>query len=157
MAIHSDQVNNIFTNYRKSYFKIFSQIKYSKNLVYLHSDERLMPQNKNVWASWNYIESNSTLFVTYWMNLLQKLNTSQNFFVSLNPETNIDENKIEKKVSYHHPTYTFETFDAQKKIQLIQGQDNLWFCGAYLGYGFHEDGISSGLKVAKDLQKRLKN
>ena len=157
LAIHSDQVNNIFTNYRKSYFKIFSQIKYSKNLVYLHSDERLMPQNKNVWASWNYIESNSTLFVTYWMNLLQKLNTSQNFFVSLNPETNIDENKIEKKVSYHHPTYTFETFDAQKKIQLIQGQDNLWFCGAYLGYGFHEDGISSGLKVAKDLQKRLKN
>ena len=155
LAIHSDQVKNIFTNYRKDYFKFFSQIKYSKNIVYLHSDERLMPQNKNVWASWNYLESDSTLSVTYWMNLLQNLNTSQNFFVSLNPEINIDKKKIRKKVLYHHPTYTFETFDAQKKIQLIQGQDNLWFCGAYLGYGFHEDGISSGLKVAKDLQRRL--
>ena len=133
--------------------EIFSNIKYSKNKVYLHSDPKLMPKRKNVWASWNYIENKSGITVTYWMNLLQKIGTDKDFFVTLNPEQPPDSNKIEKEIIYDHPIYDLETFKNQAKIELLQGKENLWFCGAYLGYGFHEDGISSGIKVAKKLLK----
>ncbi len=155
LGIHSDQVNTILKDFNDNKYNVFSQIKFNKNEVYLHSDPKLMPKNRNVWASWNYLENKSEISVTYWMNLLQELDTNINFFVSLNPEFLPDIKKIEKKIIYHHPVFDFKTFEAQKKINLIQGKNNLWFCGAYLGYGFHEDGIKSGERVAKKILKDL--
>ncbi len=153
VSVHSDQVKDLVFYPKYKDLEIFSKIKYSKNKVYLHSDPKLMPRRKDVWASWNYIENKSGITVTYWMNLLQKIGTDKDFFVTLNPEHPPESNKIEKEIIYDHPIYDLETFKNQAKIELLQGKENLWFCGAYLGYGFHEDGIKSGIKVAKKLLK----
>ncbi len=151
LAVHSDQVKSVLKNFKNSKTKIFSNIKYSKNTVFLHTDHQLMPKNRKVWASWNYIENRSEISLTYWMNKLQNLKTDKDYFVTLNPAIKPEAQKIEKKIIYHHPIYDFRTFETQKIIQSFQGEDNLWFCGAYLGYGFHEDGIKSGMKVAENL------
>ncbi len=157
IAAHSDEVKEIIRSKENKNHLFFSDIAYSKNLVFLHSDHKLMPKNKNVWASWNYIENKKEISVSYWMNLLQNLATKQNIFVTLNPSREPEKNKIFKKIIYEHPVYNFETFNLQKKINSIQGNNNLWFCGAYLGYGFHEDGIKSGKNVSKTLLKLLLN
>ena len=107
-----------------------------------------------MWASWNYIKGKGNkkkLSVTYWMNKLQKLDTKKNIFVTLNPEKSPLKGKLIKTVLYNHPLFDLDTFKTQKKIKKIQGLNKLWFCGAYLGYGFHEDGIKSGLSVASKI------
>ena len=153
IAVHSDQVKNII-NLKKEEKKIFEDIRYTKNKVYVHSDKKLMPKSKETWSSWNYIEDKtkkSGVNVTYWMNKLQQLNTNLNIFVSLNPSTLPSKDKIFKKVNYDHPLFDFNTFENQKKITAMQGNKNIWFCGAYLGYGFHEDGITSALNVVRKI------
>ena len=157
IAAHSDEVKEIIKSKEKKNLTFFSDITYSKNLVFLHSDCNLMPKNKKVWASWNYIENKKEISVSYWMNLLQNLATTQNFFVTLNPSRKPAKNKTYKKIIYEHPVYNFKTFSLQRKINSIQGKNNLWFCGAYLGYGFHEDGIKSGKNVSKNLLKLILN
>ncbi len=154
LAVHSNQVPSIIKDIKIYEKNIFSKIQYSKNIVYLHSDRRLMPKLKKVWSSWNYIRNSlveKKISVTYWMNRLQNLKTKENIFVSLNPEMTPDKKSVFKKINYSHPIYNFGTFDAQKKISKIQGQNNTWYCGAYLGYGFHEDGLESGLNVAEKI------
>jgi len=154
IATHADQVAKILS-FDKKIEAIFENIKYTKNKVFLHSDERLMPKSKKAWSSWNYIDhgKNNQIFVTYWMNLLQKLDTKKNFFVSLNPDIIPQRNKIFSRQVYDHPLFDFKIFNNQKKIEKIQGIKNIWFVGAYLGFGFHEDGISSALKVVKKIVK----
>ena len=93
----------------------------------------------------------SELTVTYWMNKLQNLETDTNIFVSLNPYKKPKKESIFKVIKYEHPHYNFETFRRQIEIDNIQGRENVWFCGAYLGYGFHEDGISSSMNVTKKI------
>ncbi|MEC8265830.1 MAG: NAD(P)-binding protein [Pseudomonadota bacterium] len=151
IATHSDQVKSVL-NLNDMEKKIFSKIIYKKNVVYLHSDRSLMPKNVRVWSSWNYLQNSkkvNELTVTYWMNKLQQLESDTNFFVSLNPYKKPKKEKTFKVIKYEHPNYNFETFRKQKEIDNIQGRENVWFCGAYLGYGFHEDGISSSMHVAK--------
>ena len=155
LCVHSDQVKQVIPDDMYNHSDIFSGIKYNKNKVYLHSDDRFMPKNKKAWASWNYMQNNDQLSVTYWMNLLQDLKISDNYFVSLNPIKIPDKKKIEKIITYEHPIYDLETFDSQKKVGLIQGLNNTWFCGAYLGYGFHEDGIKSGKRVAAKILRKF--
>ena len=113
-----------------------------------------MPVLKKNWSSWNFISNNNnnkSINVTYWMNKLQNLGTSENYFVSLNPVPLPKKEKIIIIKKYSHPLFTKKTFEAQKQILNLQGKKNTWFCGAYLGYGFHEDGIKSGLKVAENI------
>ena len=159
LAVHADQVKDIIklpTNQKKT----FDSIKYTKNTVYLHSDNSLMPKIKKVWSSWNYLddgEEAGNLTVTYWMNNLQSLKTKTNIFVSLNPSKPPESNKIFKIINYEHPIFDQNTFVNQKKIVKYQGQRNIWYCGAYLGYGFHEDGIRSGLSTAKKILEQIKN
>ncbi|MBD22113.1 MAG: hypothetical protein CL572_00395 [Alphaproteobacteria bacterium] len=158
IATHSDQVKSVLNLDRKEK-KIFSNMKYKKNIVYLHKDPSLMPKKKKVWSSWNYLQDSkkvNELTVTYWMNKLQKLKTNTNIFVSLNPFKKPEKDKIFQVINYQHPQFNFETFDKQKEIDKIQGKSNTWFCGAYLGYGFHEDGISSSINVAKKIYAREK-
>jgi predicted NAD/FAD-binding protein len=137
--------------------------QFQKNLAILHCDQEIMPKSKKVWASWNFTahknsqeneeEKNSynlknTSF-TYWMNNLQNIDKKYPLFITLNPLKTIDEKKIFAKFEYSHPLYNVNSFDFHRKIATIQGKNNMYFCGAYLGYGFHEDGLLSAINVAK--------
>jgi predicted NAD/FAD-binding protein len=93
--------------------------------------------------------------VTYWMNSLQRLNTDKQFFVSLNPTTEPDPRLVVDEFSYDHPVFGNTSVLAQNTIQQIQGTQHTWYCGAWLGYGFHEDGLKSGITVAKQLGARV--
>ena len=122
------------------------------NSAYLHSDQSLMPKSKKTWSSWNFInKSNNKKFtLTYWMNLLQKLPTKKNYFVTVNP-FKLPNNIIDETI-FEHPIYSLDTLVAQKEIMKIQGINNTYYCGAYLGYGFHEDGIQSAAYISKLLK-----
>ena len=139
---------------------ILKCFKTSKNRVILHSDELLMPKRRKVWSSWNFIsaqlgnESIKKDSVTYWMNRLQGIDKEYPIFVSLNPISEPDRNKTFKSFIYNHPIFDKESFRAQSSSDLIQGVGGVWYAGAWLGYGFHEDGLTSGLRVANALDVR---
>ena len=152
MATHPDQTLKLIKNLDELTYKLLNKFKYQKNIVYLHSDLSLMPNNKKVWSSWNYLsnnEKNQKSSVSYWMNILQKLPTKKQIFVSLNPFKIPKKSLIHKIISYEHPIFNNETNDAQKEIDSIQGINNIYHTGAWTGYGFHEDGIKSSVNVAK--------
>ena len=133
--------------------KILSAFEYTKNTAFLHSDIAFMPKRKNIWSSWNYIgeseQDNKQLCLSYWMNKLQPLDTEVPIIVTLNPRKPISEEKIFAKIEYEHPLFNQNAITAQTKLWQMQGVNNSWFCGAYFGYGFHEDGLQSGLLAAE--------
>lgn len=155
MATHGDEAAEILENLPQS--TILKQFQYTRNMAYLHSDPSFMPRARTAWASWIYAleESDSqnlsqkTTTLTYWMNLLQLPKVELPLFVTLNP-LRIPK-KIHYQTTYTHPVYGAQSLKAQEDVRSIQGQDNIWFCGAYLGYGFHEDGLRSGLEVCSRL------
>jgi len=123
----------------------------------VHTDESFMPDNKKAWSSWVYnsehsIDDNSHVSLTYWMNNLQKLNTDKNIFVTLNPHKRPSEKLIHDNYSFAHPTFDQNTIRTQNDIESIQGINGIWYCGAWLGYGFHEDGLRSAIRVAKRMK-----
>ena len=130
--------------------KILIKFKQSKNIAYTHSDEKTMPHLKKCWASWNFkYDNNSKLgSVTYWMNKLQNIDYNFPIFVTLNPIIPIQDHKIFDLYEFYHPEYNMDSLLGQKEIGKIQGKNNIYFCGAYLKNGFHEDGISSAKEVA---------
>ena len=148
-ATHADQIISLLDNPTNKEINIFNKFKYSTNTAYLHTDNSLMPRSKLAWSSWNFlnkpISKNFTL--TYWMNLLQKLPTNKNYFVTVNPFV-VPNNFIDKTL-FEHPIYSLDTLKAQKEVMNIQGFNNTYFCGSYLGYGFHEDGIQSAAYISK--------
>lgn len=154
IATHSDQAIKLLDEFNVVEKKLLTQIKYQKNKAYVHSDENLMPKRKGIWSSWNYIDSedSKSLSVTYWMNSLQELETKRNIFVTLNPLIKPNKKKIYKIIEYSHPIFNEEALNAQQKIIKINNE-KIWFCGAYLGYGFHEDGLKSGLRIANCILK----
>ena len=119
-----------------------------------HSIIPAMPKNKKAWSSWNSsindkdLEKNS---ITYWLNLLQNLKCDQDIFLTLNPYFEIDQSKILKIVKFTHPYYDQQALDAQSKLSSLQNKKDLFFCGSYFGYGFHEDGIKSSIEMLKYL------
>ena len=115
---------------------------------FVHTDKNLMPKKKVNWSSWNYLYNRDNLILTYWMNLLQKLKCRKDIFFSLNYDK-IKKKNIIKKIIYEHPVFTRELKSINKINQNAQGIDNIWFAGAWLGYGFHEDGVKSALKIRK--------
>ncbi|MGY8985220.1 MAG: NAD(P)/FAD-dependent oxidoreductase [Sphingomonadales bacterium] len=132
---------------------ILGAFKYSKNRAVLHSDKNFMPKRKNAWSSWNYIQDNEenddALSVTYWMNKLQHLNTKMPLFLTLNPSNEIEPDLIHYEIEYDHPIFNLKSLESQKKILSLMGYRNIWYAGAHLGYGFHEDGLQSGLLAAE--------
>ena len=125
-------------------------IKYSRNLTVLHTDSDLMPRRRRAWASWNYIGVGDGLCVTYWMNRLQGL-PGQDLFVTLNPPRAPRAGALLRSEIYEHPIFDPAAIQAQKSLWNLQGRGGVWFCGAYFGAGFHEDGLQSGLAVAEQL------
>ncbi len=131
--------------------KLLSEFQYVTNTAFLHTDEELMPKNKSAWSSWNSISKKdlTNTCVTYWLNQLQNLKTSQNYFLTLNPIQNIEQGKIIKRVIFTHPYFNLKNTLLQKELKNLQGKSRTWYCGSYFGYGFHEDGLKSALEVAK--------
>ena len=153
-AVHADEILKLINDPSENEKKILKNFQYKKNIAYLHNDERLMPNRKNVWSSWNSILDKNDIkknCITYWLNKLQNLKTKKNYFLTLNPFISIEENKIIKKIEFSHPFYDINTINAQKHLSELQGINNTYFCGSYFGYGFHEDGLNSGMEVAKKL------
>jgi predicted NAD/FAD-binding protein len=161
IASHSDQALAMLSDADADERSILGAIRYAPNTVYLHRDVRLMPRRRRAWASWNFLrwqrkenESHSMandVAVTYWMNKLQGIDEDRPLFVSLNPPFAPAEELTFGKFMCEHPQYTSAAFAAQKRLGDIQGRRHTWFCGAWTGYGFHEDGLRSGLAVAEAL------
>lgn len=132
---------------------ILSQFRVTTNHAVLHSDPVQMPRRRHLWQSWNYarLGSNSeqTLSVTYWMNALQPLETETDFFLTLNPNHEIEPDAIHYQCDYAHPLFDARAMAAQRDLSAIQGRNRTWFAGAWQGYGFHEDGLQSGLEAAE--------
>jgi predicted NAD/FAD-binding protein len=128
---------------------------YNENLAVLHSDPGLMPRRRHAWASWNYISrrvgETKHLSVTYWMNRLQNIPEATPLFVTLNPDREPHPSRVIRRETYHHPLYDAAAMAAQHGLWSLQGARNTWFCGAYFGAGFHEDGLQAGLAVAEAL------
>jgi len=152
MANHPNQIEECIEDLSEKEKQATDSIKYQKNLTILHGDESLMPKDKNQWCSWNVYKDENYEYVTYWMNNLQKINTSKNIFVTLGdfPKPNL----IFKEMQYEHPIFDFKALEGQKAFEKIQSQKNTYYTGAYLGYGFHEDGIKSSQAICKLINDR---
>jgi predicted NAD/FAD-binding protein len=156
MATHPDQTIKLIKDLNKKSYEIINKFKYQRNIVYLHSDKSLMPKNKKIWSSWNYLSNNNNQSsVTYWMNILQNLPIKKEVFVSLNPFLVPQKILTYKKIYYDHPIFNNDTDEAQKEMITIQGKDNIYYTGAWTGYGFHEDGIKSAVDVARSLNVNI--
>ena len=152
IATHADQALQIINNPTKNEKEILSKFEYTKNRACLHSDKSMMPKNKKTWSSWNFIKGEKgdiNFTLTYWMNNLQKLETSKEYFVTINPEKTPE--NTHNETFFTHPKFNLETMKSQSKLKDLQGDKNTFFCGAYHGYGFHEDGIQSAVYVSKML------
>jgi predicted NAD/FAD-binding protein len=158
IASHSDQALAMLSDASAGECAVLGDLGYAPNVVYLHRDVRLMPKRRRAWASWNFLrwrrEGTAALndvAMTYWMNPLQGIDDDKPLFVSLNPPFEPDPALTFGRHMCDHPRYNAAAFAAQKRLGEIQGQRRTWFCGAWTGYGFHEDGLRSGLAVAQSL------
>jgi predicted NAD/FAD-binding protein len=155
MAGHADQSLSILEDASADEKRLLSTFAYEQNHAVLHRDEELMPVLGEVWSSWNYLadrdQQGSKVSVSYWMNSLQHLPCSEPIVVTLNPLRKPHKDLVYKQFSYQHPVFDDAALDAQKHLWSLQGTQRTWFCGSYFGYGFHEDGIQSGLAVAEQL------
>mgnify|MGYP005989810125 FL=1 len=153
LACHADQSLNILEESTVKEKEILNKFTYVSNRAFLHKDENLMPLRKKAWSSWNSITKDNKTCVTYWLNKLQNLKTDKNYFLTLNPVEEIDQNKIIKQEKFTHPFFNNENVSLQKDLHLIQGRKRTWFCGSYFGYGFHEDGLKSSIELIKKFNK----
>ena len=154
LAAHSDQSLALLSDAREAERRILGAIGYRDNAVYLHRDPMLMPKRKRAWAAWNVMQGEdpaADLCVTYWMNALQGIDRSRPLFVTLNPPREPHPELTFARFTYAHPQYDAGAIAAQKRLHEIQGRNRTWFCGAWTRYGFHEDGLVSGLEVAEAL------
>ena len=147
LASHADQSLKILEEPTSDEDRILKRFSYVSNKAYLHIDENLMPLRKSAWSSWNSITKDNRTCITYWLNKLQNLKTSKNYFLTLNPVEQINNNKILKKIDFTHPYFNKENVKLQKDLHKLQGKKRTWFCGSYFGYGFHEDGLKSSIEL----------
>ncbi|MCI5073814.1 FAD-dependent oxidoreductase [Oricola sp.] len=157
MAAHSDQILAMRRAEASAEERsILEAIPYKPNRVVLHRDPGFMPKRRPAWAAWNYLRDanrgeESEICVTYWMNRLQNLDPARPLFVTLNPVREPAPGTIFGEWTFDHPQYDAAAFAAQARLARIQGHGGLWYAGAWTGYGFHEDGLRSGLSVAEAL------
>ena len=157
VATHSDQALSLLKDASEEEKKILGAIPYQENIAILHTDESMLPKRKQAWSSWNFLmpsNADERVCVSYNMNKLQSLKARETFIVTLN-SNQIRPEKILKRYEYEHPLFTQDAVKAQEKYDLINGVNRTWFCGAYWGNGFHEDGVVSALRVCKNFGGEL--
>ena len=152
LASHADQSLKMLDKPTEEEKRILSKFKYVSNEAILHSDESFMPKKKLAWSSWNSISNGSQTCVTYWLNNLQNLKCDQNFFLTLNPISEINKKNIIKNINFTHPYFNSETLKYQKSLLSLQGKKRTWYCGSYFSYGFHEDGIKSAINLIENFK-----
>jgi predicted NAD/FAD-binding protein len=156
-ACHSDQALASLGDATAQEDHLLGSIKYEPNVAILHRDISFMPRRRRVWSSWNYVTdtppgaSNGPVALTYWMNRLQNIDRAKPLLVTLNPATPPKRELTFGTYNYAHPQFDQAAMRAQQKLSSIQGQKRTWFCGAWCGHGFHEDGLTSGLEIAESL------
>ena len=153
LACHADQTLALLAEPSAAEQELLGRFRYQPNRTYLHTDIGLMPRRRQVWSSWNYLsqvaqDGNSAVSVTYWMNRLQGLSSRKDYLVSLNPLRPPADETVIAEMVYDHPVFDQAAMDAQPRLAELQGQDRLWFCGSYFGYGFHEDALASAVAMA---------
>jgi len=157
-ATHADQTLRVLDQPTKLEQEILGHFPYQANDAVLHTDSRLLPTHKHAWASWNYLlpdDHQTAASVTYDLSRLQKVPSPTPILLSLNITDRIDPRKILQQMNYDHPAFNRHSYAAQKRLPEIQGQRQTYFCGAWCGYGFHEDGVKSALAVAAYFGKNL--
>jgi predicted NAD/FAD-binding protein len=152
VATHSDQALSLLADPTEAEHAILGAIPYQANEAVLHTDSRLLPRRRRAWASWNYHllgDFPDRAAVTYDMNRLQSLRAERQFCVTLNRSEAIDPAQVVRTISYAHPVFTQPGVRAQQRVDEISGRNRTSYCGAYWGWGFHEDGVVSALRVAQ--------
>ena len=160
LACHSDQSLAMLSDATEAEREILSAIHYQRNETVLHVDPSLLPRCRRAWASWNsYVPAAAgrPVILTYNLNRLQGHTSPDPICVTLNATESIDAGKILRRIVYHHPVYSREALAAQKRFHEINGRNRTYFCGAYWGYGFHEDGVRSALAVGECFGKRMES
>jgi len=153
-ACHSDQALALLRDPSLEEREVLGAIRYEANEAVLHTDTALLPRRRRAWAAWNYhrgLGRADASTVTYNLTTLQRLAVRQQYLVTLNATEAIDPRRILERFRYDHPVFDGAALAAQKRWKLINGAQRSWFCGAYWGYGFHEDGVASGEAVARGL------
>jgi hypothetical protein len=156
MAAHADQTAAVLLDADHEERAILGAFRFQPNRAVLHSDPRLMPKRQRAWAAWNYaapslLKPGERVAVTYWMNRLQNIDERWPLFVSMNPIVEPDPALVHLEQSYDHPVFDAGAIAAQARIERIQGRGGVYYAGAWLGHGFHEDGLRSGIEVAARL------
>jgi predicted NAD/FAD-binding protein len=162
LACHSDQALALLgPDASRAEHKLLSSIGYHRNRAVLHTDVSLLPRRRKAWAAWNYEHAadagreRSAVCLHYLINRLQPLPFAQPVIVSLNPVREPRADRVLAEFDYAHPVFDRAAVDAQRRLPFLQGQRNTWFCGAWTGYGFHEDGLRSALDVVAGLDERV--
>lgn len=153
LACHGDEARSLLVDMSSAEQKALAPFRYQRNIAVLHRDEAVMPKRKRCWSSWVYSSDGKAndprITVSYWMNRLQNIDDRYPLFVSLNPKCEIPEKQVFDVHEFDHPVFDRDVIAAQPMVQALQGTRQTWFCGAHLGYGFHEDGLNSAMNVAK--------
>jgi predicted NAD/FAD-binding protein len=161
LASHSDQSLALLADATEQERATLGAIRYQANHAVLHTDTSVLPRTRRAWAAWNYERSadstqdGSRVCLHYLLNMLQPLPFAQEVIVSLNPVREIAAQHVHGRFDYAHPVFDLAAIHAQGQVDALQGQRHTYFCGAWTGYGFHEDGLKSGLRVAQRLQALL--
>jgi predicted NAD/FAD-binding protein len=154
-ACHGDQVLPLLEQPTQDEKRLLSVFKYQYNKAVLHTDEKIMPEAKLAWSSWNYRikKENGNLVPStiYWMNQLQQCSDKKNYFVSINPHDDLDPTKIIKELDYDHPLFDVPAINAQKELYKLNENGPVYFCGSYFQYGFHEDAFASAVRLSASL------
>ncbi len=157
-ACHSDQALALLGDPTPAERRLLGSIRYHGNLAVLHTDARLLPRRRKAWAAWNHestgASADSGTCVHYWLNRLQPLPFRQELFLTLNPVRQPRPDSVIDEFEYSHPLFDGPAIAAQRELASLQGRQHTWYCGAWTGHGFHEDGLQSALHVADSLLAR---
>jgi predicted NAD/FAD-binding protein len=160
LACHSDQAAALLADPSSLETQALARIRYQANRVVLHTDPRLLPRERRAWSAWNYLavddpEGTRPVAVSYLLNKLQPLPFATPVILTLNPATDPALTSVIAEYEYAHPLLDAAAHDGQDAIRLLQGARRTWYAGAWLGYGFHEDGLASGLAAADGIVQRF--
>ena len=158
LGCHPDQALNLVKNLDSSEKEILKPFKYEINRTFLHTDTTVLPNNKEIWASWNYripVNNQEKVMVTYNINKLQNIDSENTYCVSLNLDSKINQKKIINEFEYEHPIFFPGIAEYQAQHKSLIRNNRISYCGAYWGYGFHEDGVNSALKVCESYDMGL--
>jgi predicted NAD/FAD-binding protein len=162
LACHSDQALTLLGEGASAAERaVLGAIPYQSNLAVLHTDTSVLPERRSAWAAWNYeraanaAQEQAQVCLHYWLNVLQPLPVEQAVVVSLNPQREIKEHHVVGRYEYAHPVFDLGAIQAQTQVPGLQGQQRTHFCGAWMGYGFHEDGLKAGMAAAASVRQAL--